>query len=115
MAELKPCPFCGGDAEIYTGRTFPSPRKAMCKTVQEALERLEEYKSSGVVIHHTIREREYRTVAMKKGVTKVAVAAEMQAFIPRCCNEKCLGRTQIMFHTELEAIEAWNRRHNNGC
>lgn len=43
MAELKPCPFCGGNAEIYTGRNFPARGKNVCESEAEAQEKLEEY------------------------------------------------------------------------
>ena len=33
-----------------------------------------------------------------------------EGFFPRCKDTKCIGRTYRKYHTEKEAIEAWNRR-----
>ena len=110
MAELRPCPFCGGPAEIYTGRTFPRQGKALCESQQEALEELERYKSTGVVLSYHIGKHEFSRCGMKEKKIKWAVVVDMQAFIPRCYDPHCLGRTQAMFRTHTDAAEAWNRR-----
>ena len=109
MAELKPCPFCGGDAEMYTGRTYIKG-KSTCETYEQALEKLEEFKNIGVVLNHSVGQLRRRTKTQKE---KWGVRVEMQAFIPRCCNTNCLGRTAMMFMTETEATEAWNTRKEN--
>jgi hypothetical protein len=47
----------------------------------------------------------------KKGtVVKWCAFVQYRGYIPRCMNPKCLGRSDLMFHTEAEAAEAWNRR-----
>lgn len=65
MSELKPCPFCGGEAEI--------------------------------------KRREF-------------MAINHQTWYVRCrSNERCYANSQLIdFPTESEAIEAWNRRANDG-
>lgn len=115
MTELKPCPFCGGGAEMYTGRTFPVLNKSFCKTEADAMEYLEECRSNGVVVDFKIGNRTrsaFNRNTGHYGETKhyYSVYVHLQAYIPRCLNPKCLGRTQMMFRTETEAIEAWNRR-----
>lgn len=109
--ELKPCPFCGGESEIYAERSFPYRRKSLCENEEAAKAKLEEYKTIGTVVHYSIGPRIMQRANMKGKKTKWGIVVEMKAFIPRCCNSNCLGRTQIMFLTEKEAVEAWNRRH----
>lgn len=110
MSELKTCPFCGGDAEMYTGRNYPAKGKGLCATYEDALAELQKWKSTGVVVKHSIHPRKHFVHGMKAPKQKWSVDVEMQAFIPRCCNPKCLGRTAMMFQTETEATEAWNTR-----
>lgn len=88
MAELKPCPFCGGEAEIHIGE-FPSKIAQRKKDVPRCarLVRSVKYPSSNVFY-------EYR----------------QKAFIPRCKKTNCFGRVYKLFETEVEATEAWNRR-----
>lgn len=114
MAELKPCPFCGGNAEIYTGRNFPARGKNVCESEAEAQEKLEEYKRLGTIAYCHLGPREMNRANMKGPKKKWAVVVEMVAFIPRCCDRNCLGRLQTMFLTEEEATEAWNRRADYG-
>lgn len=113
--KLKPCPFCGGMAEIYTGRTYPVMSKSRCKTEAEARAYLEECRRNGVVSDFFFSTRTQNIYSSKVGYigekSYYAINVLMQAYIPRCLDKKCLGRTQIMFKTEGEAIEAWNRRH----
>ena len=33
-----------------------------------------------------------------------------KVFIPQCCDTSCIGRSQRMFKSEEDAVEAWNRR-----
>ncbi len=62
MAELKPCPFCGGKAELVTSQAF---------------EWCDRY------------------------------------YYVRCASEECEKRTHLYDRTH-EAIEAWNRRAEDG-
>lgn len=107
---LKPCPFCGGESEIYAGRTLPKKGKTTCESENEALEKLEEYRAIGTVAEYHIGPRRIKRVNMKEEKAKWGIVVEMVGYIPRCCNAGCLGRTQKMFLTEKEAIVAWNRR-----
>lgn len=109
MSELKSCPFCGGLAEMYTGRGFPIRERTQFKTREDAelwlnqLQELFPVQQCGVFS----KERYY----YKKGaVVKWCAFVQYRGFIPRCMNPKCLGRSDLMFHTEAEAAEAWNRR-----
>ncbi len=92
MAELKPCPFCGGDSEIHLGE-FPAKMVQWKKNIPKGSRfvRSVKYPSSGVWY-------EYR----------------QKAFIPRCRKTDCLGRVYKLFETETEAVEAWNRRADDG-
>lgn len=108
--KLRPCPFCGGKTEIYAERTFPYRGKATCESEEEAREKLEEYRAIGTVVNCHIGPRSMQRSNMKKAKVKWGVVVEMRAFIPRCCSSDCLGRTQVMFLTEKEALDAWNRR-----
>ena len=80
--ELKPCPFCGGEAEIKIWKRSKiidcsafSTNPDYCKT--------------------------------KKLPTK---------YLVKCSNPKCIAcRPQTRyFYTKKKAIEAWNRRADNG-
>ena len=66
MYELKPCPFCGGKAELIQTKCL----------------------SNGRVLYHVFH---YELKCRTNGI-----------------------QTKNM-ETQEEAIEAWNRRHNNGC
>lgn len=107
--QLEPCPFCGGVAEMYTGRTF-TRRGGLCGSQIEALKKLNEFRKMGTVVAHYIGTRNVYRANMKEKALKWTVHVEMQGYIPRCSNTNCMGRTQIMFQTEAEAAEAWNRR-----
>lgn len=100
---------------MYTGRTYPALSKSLCKTKADAEAYLEECRSNGVVFDFRISTRTRNIYSAKAGKyvgekNYHAITVFMQAYIPRCLDNKCLGRTQIMFKTEEEAIEAWNRR-----
>ena len=113
MTELKACPFCGGKAEIYTDRNFPRMGKTLCTSEEEARGKLKEYMAIGTVHSYSIGPRRMQRANMKTPKTKWCVVVEMKAFIPRCCKSDCLGRSQLMFLSEKEAVESWNTRHNS--
>lgn len=113
MTELKACPFCGGKAEIYTGRNFPHMGKSLCTSEEEARGELKKYMEIGTVHSYRIGSGRMQRANMKTPKTKWGVVVEMKAFIPRCCKSGCLGRTQNMFLSEKEAAESWNTRHDS--
>jgi hypothetical protein len=109
MSELKPCPFCGGLAEMNTERNFPIRERTQFKTKEDAENWLSGIANDFPVAQSGIylKERHY----YKKGkVIKWCAFVQYKGFIPRCKNTKCLGHSNFMFHTEKEAAEKWNRR-----
>lgn len=107
MDKLKPCPFCGGQAELFTDRTFPVKRKMLCESRQVAENLLAQWEKNGIVVESDIWPRNH----YKTGKPKWGCVVVYRAYIPRCRSEKCLCRNNsIMFRFEEEAIEAWNRR-----
>ena len=92
MAELKPCPFCGGEAIMHIGE-YPSQLVRYKKEIPKGARYIRSTSyPSGNTWH------EYR----------------MPAFIPQCVDTKCIGRVRRLFETKVEAIEAWNRRAEDG-
>ena len=90
--ELKPCPFCGGDAFIRLGE-FPS---RSCEQKKEIPKKARLLRKSTYPSGKTYYE--YRQTA----------------FIPQCLNTGCLGRTYRLYETAEQAAEAWNRRVGEG-
>lgn len=89
MAELKPCPWCGGDAEIHRRRTactyYASSKKSIPKN--GTLEKTIEFPSGA-------KKYEYRKAE----------------WVPWCCDSSCIGRINRAFPSPEEAEAAWNRR-----
>ena len=88
MAELKSCPWCGGDAFMRLGE-FPSKIVAHKKEMPKDA-------------------RLIRKLTYPSGATYYEY--RQKAFIPQCLDSKCLGRTYRLFETAEQAEEAWNRR-----
>ena len=98
MVELKPCPFCGGEAEIHLCRTssrfYTDSKKSIPKN--GTLERIIEY-PSGIEYPGGVKIYEY----------------SIAKYVPRCIDSSCLGRLGKPFPSEEEAAAAWNRRTDN--
>lgn len=90
MAELKPCPFCGGKAEMHVRPSF-----------EEYVEDKSLIPSDAKFCYEKVTD-EYHRYYFRARI-----------FIPRCTNTKCVGRTTKIFDSKLEAIEVWNRRVDN--
>lgn len=90
MAELKPCPFCGGEAEMHFGEFPAEYAKKGTDDVP---------KDARIVRECRYPYREYWLIEYRR-----------TAYIPRCKDTSCAGRLNKMFDTEQKAIEAWNRR-----
>lgn len=106
MIELSSCPFCGRNAEMYTGRVFP-PKLSMHCTEAEALQTLSELSEKGTVSSYVIYEVDRRR-SRNNRTKKFRLRVVFQAFVPRCTNVKCIARTSIAFLSEAEAAVAWN-------
>lgn len=86
--ELKPCPFCWGEAIMtigelparYTNRENEIPADARISMVRK----------------------------LPKG--KTVYVYRKKAYIPQCADTSCLGRVYKRFETEAAATEAWNKR-----
>lgn len=86
---LKPCPFCGGEAVMH--ERFDSISKYVHKKAEipKNAKFLRSTKYASGVLYYEYREK---------------------VFIPQCCDTSCIGRSQRMFKSEEDAVEAWNRR-----
>ena len=92
MTELKPCPFCGGEAFMRLGE-FPSRSCTHKKEMPKGARLIKKSTYPSGATYYEYRQK---------------------AFIPQCLDTKCLGRTHRLYETAKEAEEAWNRRVSDG-
>ena len=85
--ELKPCPFCGGIAELHQSLYF-----------EEFADKKSEIPKGAKILYDKCY-RTYKGYAYKRTI-----------YIPRCTDTSCVGRTTKLFFDEQTAITAWNRR-----
>ena len=90
--ELKPCPFCGEVAELH--KRYSS--------IEETAYKKSEIPKDAKFLYEKVTPKERMYFYRRK------------AFIPRCMNSTCVGRATHIFWNEEEAINAWNRRVDNG-
>lgn len=89
MSKLKPCPFCGGEAEVH--------KRKSC--IRYYAHKKEHIPKNGILqkeIKYPDGEILYEYMKKQVGVW--------------CLDTACIGRVQKVFDSEEEAIEAWNRR-----
>lgn len=112
--ELKPCPFCGSKAEMFVNKKVPLPRKRRFESWEDADKMLERFHQIGTVLFSSIRPKPIFTNGRRSPEIKWELLVELVEYTPFCTNFGCVGRNQTVFFTEAEAIEAWNRRANDG-
>ena len=89
MAELKPCPFCGGVAELH--ERFDS------------LDSIAHKKSEIPKTARIVCEKKYPNNPKYYVYRK-------RIYIPRCTITSCMGRTSRGFEIKQQAIDLWNTR-----
>jgi|GEM_PF-2123827 len=92
MSELKSCPFCGGTAELH--KRYHS---------------IEE-----IVDEESAIPKDAKYLYKKITPEKEMYFFRRKLYIPRCVDTRCIGRNSKPFFNKDEAIEAWNRRADNG-
>ncbi len=92
MDDLKPCPFCGGEAEMHV----------RLRSFEECVENRSMIPSDAKFCYEKVTDRYHLYFFQKK------------IFIPRCTNTKCVGRTTKTFEDRWDAEKHWNRRADNG-
>lgn len=89
MVELKPCPFCGGEADVHK-------RRSSCRFYADS--------KKGIPKNGTL---EHMTEYPDGRKVYVYSKSEWGAW---CLDTACIGRVGKVFPSKEEAIEAWNRR-----
>ena len=86
---LKPCPFCGGPADIHR-------RRSSCRYYTQSKKKIPK---NGTLT---------KEIKYPDGVTNYEYSvAEFGAW---CLDTTCIGRVGKVFPSEEEAAKAWNRR-----
>ena len=87
--DLKPCPFCGGEADTHKRRSsvryYADSKKGIPKN--GTFEHVKEYPDGRKIYVYSKHE-----------------------WGAHCADTSCIGRICKVFPSEQEAIEAWNRR-----
>ena len=85
--EIKPCPFCGKKAVIYT---VPYIKKTthFKKNIPEEAINIKEFQMA----------------------SKTIWSYNLKGYCPQCSDSSCLGRSRKKFFSEYAAIKAWNDR-----
>lgn len=89
--ELRPCPFCGGVAELHE----------RYHSIEEIAYKKSEIPKNAKLLYEKITEKR-RIFAYRR-----------KTFIPRCTDTSCVGRTTKIFFDKDIAIDAWGRRADN--
>ena len=92
MAELKPCPFCGREAEMHV----------RWNSYEECVEKKQGIPDGAKFLYVKVTGK-HKYYYYRRYV-----------YIPRCTDTECVGRTTKPFWDEDVAEEAWNRRADNG-
>ena len=90
MADLKPCPFCGGEADVHK-------RKTSCIFYADSKKEIPLNGTLEKIIQYPDGRKSY---AYRKN--------EWGAW---CLDTSCIGRINKVFPSEAIAIEAWNTRN----
>jgi hypothetical protein len=89
MDELKPCPFCGSEAEMHTR--------------YDSFDSIANYKSEIPKTAKLICEKKYPE-------RKKYYVYRKKLYVPRCTISSCMGRNTRGFELKSEAEDLWNRR-----
>lgn len=87
--ELKPCPFCGGEAEIHK-------RKTTCRFYAKSKK---EIPKNGTM-----------TKEIKYADGRISYEYVKAEYVARCIDTACIGRISRVYESKEVAKEAWNRR-----
>ena len=115
--ELKPCPFCGGEAEISRRRSQNNSR-VYFETADDANAYINECRAKYDICESSV-ERWYNPYYGKcKGNRKEGwyfrADYRYTLYNTRCKDVNCIGRICRSYSSKREAIEAWNRRAKDG-